>query len=527
MTEILALIAGGVALGLVARQFNIPYPIALVLGGLAMSFIPGLPVIEIDTELALTLVLPPILYQAAIFTSWRDFRANIKPIGVLAIGLVLVTTLGVAAVARLIVPGMPWNAALVLGAIVSPSDAVAATAIMRHLSIPRRIVTVIEGESLVNDAAGLVLYRFAVAAVLTGTTYSFPGPGLQFLALAIGGTALGIAAGWLSVQLQRRIADPLGEIALSLTFPFAVFIAAEYIHVSAVLAVVAAGLVRGWYSPEVFSAQTRIQAFAVWDVIVFLINTVVFILIGLMLPQVMAGLTQYSIGTLAWYATSVSLATIALRFIVIFGTAYGRELLVPSRRRRASELPWRHLVIVAWSGMRGVVSLVIALALPMTMFAGAPFPQRELIIFLTYAVIIATLVLQGASLGWVIRFLGVGADCDTQVEERLARTKTLHAAMAEIDAKAEAGEVALPVARALRDAYAQRLNEVEAIFGDWLSRPTGPAAPAYRSLHLDAIAAARHRLIKLRREGQIGDEVLQRVQRELDLEEVRLTGISA
>ena len=527
MTEILALIAGGIVLGLVARQFHIPYPIALVLGGLAVSFIPGLPAVELNPELALTLVLPPILYQAAIFTSWRDFRANIKPIGLLSIGLVLLTTLGVAAVAKLIVPGLPWTAALVLGAIVSPSDAVAATAIMRNLSIPRRIVTVVEGESLVNDAAGLVLYRFAVAAVLTGTAYTFPGPGLQFLFLATGGIALGMAAGWISVQLQRRIDDPLGEIALSLVFPFAVFIAAEAVHVSAVLAVVAAGLVRGWYSPEAFSAQTRIQAHAVWDVIVFLINTVVFILIGLMLPQVMAGLTAYSFQTLVLYAAAVSAAAIAMRFLVIFGAAYGREVLIPSLRRPPSELPWRHLVIVAWSGMRGVVSLVIALALPLALPGGEPFPHRELIVFLTYAVILATLVLQGASLGPVIRYLGVGADCDTDAEERLARSKTIHAAMAEIDALKASGKVPVPVAHALREAYAHRLSDIEAIFGDWLARPSGAAHDAYRSLHLATIAAARRRLIKLRRDGQIGDEVLQRVQRELDLEEVRLGSIGA
>ncbi|MCK6450721.1 MAG: Na+/H+ antiporter [Alphaproteobacteria bacterium] len=526
MTEILALIAGGIVLGLLARQTRVPYPIALVLGGLAVSFIPGLPAIAVDPELALTLVLPPILYQAAIFTSWRDFRANIKPIGLLAIGLVLVTTLGVAAVAKLIVPAMPWTAALVLGAIVSPSDAVAATAIMRNVRVPRRIVTVIEGESLVNDAAGLVFFRFALAAALAGAwSFSFPGPGLQFLFLATGGTVIGAAAGYLSVHVQRRIADPMSEIAFSLVFPFAVFIAAEKLHVSAVLAVVAAGLVRGWHAPEVFSAQTRIQAYAVWDVIVFLINTVVFILIGLMLPQVMEGLAGYPLSTLALCAVVVSAAVIALRFLVVFGAAYGREIAVPTLRRRASELPWRHLVIVGWSGMRGVVSLVMALALPLTMHDGEPFPQRELILFLTYAVILATLVLQGGTLGFVIRRLGVGADCDTDAEERLARAKSIHAAMAEIDEMAKSGRVPAEVAHTIRDGYGHRLADVEALFGDFLQRPSGAAAGAYHAAHLAALGAARRRLIKLRRDGQIGDEAWQRLQRELDLEEVRLASI--
>ncbi|MBL8703805.1 MAG: Na+/H+ antiporter [Rhodospirillales bacterium] len=520
MTLVLGLLACAIALSLVARWFRVPYPIALVLGGLALGFMPDLPRVGIDPALTLSLILPPILYQAAIFTSWRDFRANWRPIAILAISLVLVTAAAVAVVVKLLIPGMPWAVAFVLGAIVSPSDAVAATAVMRHLNIPRRIITIIEGESLLNDAAGLVLYKFALVAVLTGM-FSLPAAIGEFALVGLGGVALGAAAGWVSVQIQRVIADPPSEITLSLGLPFAVFLAAEEAHVSAVVAVVAAGLVRGWYSPQTFSAQTRIQAHTVWDIVVFLINIVVFILIGLELPRALDALTAQSPLTLVGWAAAVSATVIVVRFVWVFRATYLEGLVFRQIRREGRRPKLSSVVVVAWSGMRGVVSLVIALALPLNTQQGDPFPYRELVIFLSYAVILVTLVLQGLTLGPLIRLLRVGADSDERAEERVARTKTIHAAMVEIERRCALADGDIPhaVAKTIREDYAHRLRDVEVRYGD---QESGATPGPLRDIRLSAIAAARRRLWKLRRDGEIGDEVMLRIQRELDLEEVRL-----
>jgi len=522
MTLVLGLLACAIALSLVARWFRVPYPIALVLGGLALGFVPGLPRIEVDPHLTLSLVLPPILYQAALFTSWRDFRANWRPIAILAISLVLVTAAAVAVVIKLLIPGMPWAVAFVLGGIVSPSDAVAATAVMRHLKIPRRIITIIEGESLLNDAAGLVLCKFALVAVMTGM-FSLPAAIGEFALVAVGGVALGAVAGWVSVMIQRVMADPPSEIALSLGLPFAVFLAAEEAHVSAVVAVVAAGMVRGWYSPQAFSPQTRLQAHTVWDTLVFLINIVVFILIGLELPRALDTLSIYAPMTLIGWAAAVSATVIVVRFIWVFRATYLEGLVFRQLRREGRQPKLNGVLVVAWSGMRGVVSLVIALALPLQTLQGEPLPYRELVVFLSYAVILVTLVLQGLTLGPLIRLLRVGADSDECAEERVARTKTIHASMTEIERRCALADGDIPhaVAKTIREDYAHRLRDVEARFGERLNGEPVAAGPL-RELRLSAIAAARQRLWKLRRDGDIGDEVMLRVQRELDLEEIRL-----
>ncbi len=522
MTLVLGLLACAIALSLVARWFRVPYPIALVLGGLALGFVPDLPHVAIDPTLTLSLVLPPILYQAALFTSWRDFRANWRPISILAISLVLVTAAAVAVVMKLLIPAMPWAVAFVLGAIVSPSDAVAATAVMRNLKIPRRIITIIEGESLLNDAAGLVLYKFALVAVMTGM-FSLPAAIGEFALVGFGGVALGAAAGWVSVKIQRVLADPPSEITLSLGLPFAVFLAAEEAQVSAVVAVVAAGLVRGWYSPQSFSAQTRLQAHTVWDIVVFLINIVVFILIGLELPRALDALAAYSPLTLIGWAAAVSATVIVVRFIWVFRATYLEGMVFRQIRKEGRQPKFSSVIVVAWSGMRGVVSLVIALAIPFNTLIGDPFPYRELVIFLSYAVILVTLVLQGLTLGPLIRLLRVGADTNERAEEHMARAKTLHAAMSEIERRCALSDGAIPhaVAKTIREDYSHRLRDVESRFAD-PGPAVAPGAGVLRELRLSAIAASRQRLWKLRRDGDIGDEVMLRLQRELDLEEVRL-----
>src|SRR3989440_2310532 len=302
-----------VALGWVARHFRFPYPIALVIGGAALGFVPRLPQLQFDPQFLLVLVLPPILYQAALLTSWRDFKANLRTISLLAIGLVLATTLVVGAALKALIPEIPWAAAFVFGAIVSPPDAVAATAILSRLNMPRRIVTVLEGESLVNDASGLVLYKFAVVAVLSGT-FSLADGSIELVLISAGGIGIGMLLGGLFVLLHRFLGDPFIEVLLSLSVPYMAYVAAEAIGASGVLAVVAAGLLRGRYSPAMVSAEMRILARSVWNILVFMLNSLIFILIGLQLSAVVGRLEGYTGWDLAAYGLAVSMVAIVVRF---------------------------------------------------------------------------------------------------------------------------------------------------------------------------------------------------------------------
>jgi len=318
---VLFLMLCAVALGWIARRLDFPYPIALVIAGAALGFLPELPQFPFDPQLILVLVLPPILYQAALLTSWRDFKANIRPIGLLAVGLVIATTLAVGAALKFVVPDIPWAAAFVLGAIVSPPDAVAATAILTRLNVPRRVVTILEGESLVNDASGLVLYKFAVAAVMTGA-FSFLEASTQFVGVAIGGVIIGVLLGRFFVFIHRHLGDVFIEVLMTLSVPYITYILAEYLHVSGVLAVVAAGLVRGRYSPEIVSAEMRIIARSVWNLLVFLLSSLVFILIGLQLSGIVGRLTGYTGMDLILYGTLVSAVAIAVRFAWVYPATY-------------------------------------------------------------------------------------------------------------------------------------------------------------------------------------------------------------
>src|SRR5690348_14123318 len=344
-----------VALVTVARRTNIPYPALLVVGGLVLTFVPGLPRLEIEPDLVLLIFVPPLLESAALFTSWRDFRANLRPIGLLAIGLVLTTTTLVAVVA-VVVLGLPWAAAFVLGAVVSPPDAVAVAAITERIRLPRRIVTILEGENLVNDSTALVSYRLAVA--------------------------------WLVVALLRRIRDTPIEITIMLILAYAAYLPAEALHVSGVLAVVTSGLYVGRYSPVVMTSQTRVQARAVWEIVNFLLNGLVFILIGLQLPEVLAGLTRYSAADLPWYAVLISGTVILVRLAWVWPATYLPRMFIRSIREHDPAPPWQPVTLIGWAGMRGVVSLATALALPLTTNGGTEFPGRDLIIFLTFSVIL-------------------------------------------------------------------------------------------------------------------------------------------
>src|SRR4051812_10166481 len=385
--EILGILAAVAALALLSRKLPIPYPIILVLGGLALALIPGLPRVPLNPELVFLFFLPPLLYPAAIFTSWRDFHANLRPISLLAVGLVLFTTTAVGYLAHYFIEGFPLAAGFVLGAIISPPDAIAATAIAGRLRVPRRIVTVLEGESLLNDATALVAFRFAVAAVSTGA-FSLTHATAQFFYVGIGGILVGLAIGWISARIMKPIDDPPIEITLSLLTPFAAYLPAEQLHVSGVLAVVTAGLYHGWRLPELTSSRTRLQAGPVWEMIEFLLNGFIFLLIGLQLPEVLRRLAAHRLSQLLWYAAEISIAVIVVRILWVFPATYLPRLLFTSLRQRDPYPSWRNVAIVAWTGMRGVVSLAAALALPLTLENGRPFPGRDLILFLTFVVIL-------------------------------------------------------------------------------------------------------------------------------------------
>jgi monovalent cation/hydrogen antiporter len=512
---VLFLMASAVALGWVARHFRFPYPIALVIGGGALGFVPELPQLTFDPQFILVLVLPPILYQAALLTSWRDFKANIRPISLLAIGLVFATTLAVGAALKLVVPEIPWAAAFVLGAIVSPPDAVAATAILSRLNIPRRVVTVLEGESLVNDASGLVLYKFAVAATLTGT-FSLAEASGQFMGVSAGGIVVGILMGLFFVFIHRHLGDTFIEVLTTLSVPYIAYIAAESLHVSGVLAVVVAGLVRGRYSPEIVSAEMRIIARSVWNILVFLMNSLVFILIGTQLSEVSKRLAEYSNGQLFVYGALVSVVAIAVRFAWIYLATYLPRLL-GIRRSGEEATPETEVFIMSWCGMRGIVSLAAALALPLALDSGEPFPQRDLIVFLTFVVIAVTLVVQGLTLAPLIRALKVGTDWTGHEEERRAKLALTKAAMTAIDELAAAEKIPDAVAERIRAEFAEKVT-LGAATGAVLVAAADPA----RRLRETAIHAERRELIRIWRENLISDDVLHHIEEDLDYQESRL-----
>ena len=507
---LLFLLLCSLALGWLSRRINLPYPIALVIGGSLLGFVPGLPQLQFDPQFLLVLVLPPILYQAALLTSWRDFKANIRQIGFLAIGLVIVTTLAVGAALKLLFPEMPWAVAFVFGAIVSPPDAVAATAVLSRYNIPHRVVVVLEGESLVNDASGLVLYKFAVAAVLT-SAFSLADASVQFLLVAAGGTAFGMIIAWVFVQLHRHIGDPFIEVLVSMSIPYVAYIAAESVHLSGVLAVVAAGLFRGRYAPKMVSAEMRILARSVWNIFVFLLNSMIFILIGLQLSGIVARLGNYPADQLALASLCVSAVAILVRFLWVYPAGW-----LP-RLAGGSPPPQGHLFIVSWCGMRGIVSLAAALALPLETHAGESFPYRDLLIFLTFVVIFATLVGQGLTLAPLIRRLGLGSEAGLRSEQMRARSDLGRAALEAIDRHVAEGGVDGAVAARVRAEFAEKIAR---------DTPSGPAVPeeagAARQLRVAAIRAERAELIRVWQSNHISDDVLHHLEEELDYQESRL-----
>jgi monovalent cation/hydrogen antiporter len=513
-----AVLAAIAVLNALASRVGIPYPIVLVVGGLALGIVPGLPEVELEPDLVLVVFLPPLLYVAAYLSDVRALREYARALSLSAIGLVLVT-MTLVAVAGHLVLDLTWPMAFALGAIVSPTDPVAATAIMRRLGAPRRIVNLVEGESLVNDAAALIGYRVALAAAVGGT-FSLLDASLRFVVAVAGGAAVGLAVGYVIGAVRRRLDDPLTEITTSLLTPYVAFVPAEQLHLSGVLAVVTAGLYLGWRAPELASPSTRLQAGAVWEVLTFLLNATLFVLIGLQLPVVVDDLTGQPFAELVGYAALVCATVIAARFAWLFTVPYVIRALDRRPRQRELRMSARARIVVGWSGLRGAVSLATALALPLETDAGAQLPGRDLIVFVTFVVVLVTVVGQGLTLPALVRRLGIAADArEEEHEELLARMTASKAALDELDAMAAegwAGDEALDRARAY---YAQRKRQFAARAGKIEDDGYEDESRIRQQVRQRVYRAERAAVVGLRNSGQISNEVMHRLERELDLEE--------
>ena len=508
-------------LAIVARLVNVPYPILLVLGGLGAGFVPGMPDVELDPDIVLLIFLPPLLYAAAFFSNLHELRRAWRPISMLAIGLVAVTTVAVATVAHEVI-GLSWPVAFVLGAVVSPTDAVAPAEIIRRLGVPRRVMTIIEGESLTNDWTALVTYKFAVAAVATGS-FSLLEAGPEFIFSGIGGVAIGITVGVVITAVRRRIEDPPIEITISLLTAYAAYIPAEEIGASGVLAAVTTGVWLGWQAGELTTHTTRIQLDAIWEILQFLLNAFLFVLIGLQLPTVLDQLSGRDSWDLVGYGLLISGLVITVRIVWVFGLTWVRRRFSKELREDPDPQGWRGTALVAWAGMRGGVALAAALAIPFRTDSGAPFPERDLVIFLAFCVIFVTLVGQGLVLPALIKVLGIEDDGVDRDEELNARLETAFAALERIDDLADEDWVRRDSLDRVRGMYDYRTRRFASrIDAAGANTPYEDQSIAYRRLMGDVIDAQRRRLLELRNRGEISDEVRRRVQRDLDYEQARI-----
>lgn len=520
---VLVLLIVATALAIVAHRFAIPYPALLVVGGLVLGFVPALPEVTLEPDIVFLLFLPPILFGAGYFTSIRDLKANRRPIAFLAVGLVLFTTVVVAVVAKAVVgESLPWAAAFALGAIVAPPDAVAATAIFQRLGVPRRMVTILEGESLLNDATALVAYRFAVVAAVSGS-FSLVEASVSFVVVAIGGALIGWAVGHLVALFVRRVDDPVYSVVITFLAPVAAYLAAETFDLSGVLSTVVAGIWVGRHAPRQMSSAVRLAGVAAWQVLLFLINGAVFILIGLQLPGVLAALADRPTGQPIIVAAAVVVAAIVARIVWVFPTTYLPRWASAKLGANDPYPPVRNVAVVAWAGMRGVVSLAAALALP------AGFPERDLVVFVTFVVILATLLGQGLTLPLVIRLLRIDdGEAGDGHDEAHARAITVEAAVARIEELAQEWPGHLELIETLRAQYGHRSHHAELHHdaqdehGDADREAAEQELLEHRAIRVAVIAAEREALVALRERGGVSDEAFRRVERDLDLEELRM-----
>jgi Na+/H+ antiporter len=519
--SLIFLLGAAALLAQLARTLRVPYPVFLVLGGLAIGFVPRLPALEIPPGVIFLVFLPPLLNYAAFFSSPRELRAHLRPIAFLAIGLVFLTMVAVALVAHLLI-GMPWGVSFVLGAILAPTDPVTAQAVFGRLGVPGRVGTIIEGESLVNDGTGLVAYRIAVAAVVTGA-FSIWEAGLDFLLVGGGGLLVGLVLGWVVLPLWARVRDPSIFIALSLLTAYAVYVLAEEVlHVSGVLAVVSYGLYRGWRDPRIFpDASTRMRNISFWGVLIFLLESMLFVLIGQQLPSILEGLGEYRVAEVLLYGVLVYGTLVVARFAWFFVVPSLNSVFDRLLHSGYMQSPWQERLLMGWSGMRGAVSLAAALAVPMSTSGEGAFPERDLIVFLTFFAILATLVLQGFTLSPLISALRFEGESD-RVEELEARLEGARAALDRLE-QLDGGEVPQSAKERMREQYEERIERYEAgIEAGGTTEEYSASSAAWRAWRRGLIAAEREAVLSKRDTGEISLEVMRRVLRDLDLEDSRL-----
>jgi monovalent cation/hydrogen antiporter len=515
-----ALLAVVAALAAVAVRARIPYPVVLVLGGLALAAIPGLPVPKLDPQLIFLGFLPPLVYSASFLSSTYELADNARPIAVLAVGLVL-ATMGVITVLGHVVVGLDWPVAAVLGAIVAPTDPVAAAAVARRLTAPERLVTILEGEALVNDGTGLTAYAIALSAV-GAASFSAGHAALQLVEIALGGVAIGAAVGWLSTHLRRRGDEPRVEITISLLTPFAAYLPADRLGASGVLAAVTAGLWVGRQSQGIAPAPTRLQAGAFWELLTFLLNATLFLLVGLQLRQILGALPSGQTWTLIAGAVAIGAGVLALRLAWMAVGARRGVGLLPDRGEQGERLNLRAHLVLGWCGMRGAVSLAAALALPLTVH-GRPFPDRSTLVLLTFTTIVITLVLPGLTLPSLISRLGLGQGKARRREELEGRIELTHAALARLEELAEDGHDAGNSIDSVRALYEMRLETLHGRLeaeGDGSAEPGDPTR--LQELRRDVLGAQREALDRMRGARELPDAVIRDIEHDLDLEDSRL-----
>lgn len=504
----------------IATRFHLPLEIFLLIGSCILGLNPWLPVIQLDPKIVFNLFLPPILFSAAYFTSWRDFKFNFRPISLLAFGLVVFTMLMVALTTKLLLPEFTWAECFLLGAIISPTDATSATSIIKKLGAPRRLISILEGESLLNDATALILFRFSLAAIL-GSSYSLSSAAMHFVFMASGGVIFGLVIGITSIYLLPKISSITAETTFTFITAYIAFLISEYVGVSSIIATVVCGIYCGIRFPEVASSSTRINAKASWKTLLFIINGFVFTLIGLELPLILKNLQNNSLDTLIFHGLMISIIVILARLIWIYPMAYLPRLFFPSIARKDPMPSWKILFVTGWSGMRGIVSLAAALSIPLFLSPGISFPHRDLILFITYCVIVVTLLIPTLSLPVILNFFHLPDDENEMKQEAIARVRTTESSIEIMQLFAKREKIPGEIIDDFRKHLDRRLK---IIYTQLNEKPYSTLLDEYmtlKKLMLASIEGERKTLLELRKSGEISDEVFHRLSDELDIEETR------
>ena len=518
--QLLLLLLTALALLLLADPLRIPYPILLVVGGLILGFAPGVPTVVLPPDAVIVGILPPLLYSAAFNTGLRDLKRNVRAISLLAIALVTVTMVAVAVAAHYVI-GLSWSVSFVLGAVVSPTDPIAATSIAHRLGVPRRAIAIVEGESLVNDGTALVLFKFAAAAVVVGS-FSLVHAAGDFVWTVLGGIAVGLVIGRVIRFIRFRVNNPPLEVTIAFLTGYIAFLPAAALGVSGVLAVVTAGVYMGWHTPELTTVDTRLQGDGFWAIFNFLLNALLFGLVGLQLQPILDQLHGLSWEQLVGYAALLWLVVVGMRFACGFPIAHVPRWLSRSLRERDPTPPWQFIAFIGWAGMRGGVTLAAALAIPLETDAGASFPDRSLVVFLAFSIVLSTLVIQGLSLPAVVRLLKLERDDLDEREDAKARIHAVDAGLARLEELIDEDWVRDDTAERVRGMYTFRRNRFGARLDGSDEDGIEARSQDYQRLRRELLEAERGAVLALRNEGKISEDVMQRVTRDLDLEDSRL-----